>query len=611
MSHHKPGPSPRLFTLAILCILALTGPGFANDFKLNNLDLDYGWIKIKAPVLDVRGSALNEAELRALLDPKSPETSAARLARLTVQGMAAQELTVTAEILGQTATYRYEAVAVSGIEKGRIASASSARGNGQYSDPKGNSTTVDWTATRIDGFNLAALNEALTTTRAPGSQPRFLTIIERHSVDSSVQTQGTGFKVSSGPSEARGLALSPGTTSLQARMSGMLGWIAASIEAEASGKKTPEPDLVALADYFSVLDDMRLGSSETRDIQLTMGADSKIGLTSGFSVRIARVSLVDNGVSEASGMRMEGVSGESGQTKFALGQFAATGFSAAPAFAALRSDLASGRLGKGRPADSAEQMLRYIPKLGSVKMADLRIETPNETSRQAAKEFSPLTALGIRLMEITVRAQENGIPSDLRLAMEGLQAPVSKSDPNHALLAQMGYSAIDTSARIDMTWIRDRSEIAVREIGLDGVDMTGVKISGTIGNATKDLFSGDAGLAQVAAFGATLKALDLKLENLGLMDRYLAMEARKAKKTPDALRREWATMATLILPAILGDSDAAKAITGAVSRFIASPKSLTVNARAQNPAGVGLADVIAAGDPKAVLGKIDVKASAE
>ena len=156
-----------------------------------------------------------------------------------------------------------------------------------------------------------------------------------------------------------------------------------------------------------------------------------------------------------------------------------------------------------------------------------------------------------------------------------------------------------------------RSEIAVTDISLDGVDMHKLKISGILGNVTKDIFSGDVTLAQITALGATIKSLDLKFDNLGVIERYLTMEARKARKEPDALRREWATMAALIAPAILGDSDAAKAITSAVSRFVASPKSLTINAVAKNPGGVGLADVIAAGDPKAVLGKIDVKALAE
>jgi hypothetical protein len=108
-----------------------------------------------------------------------------------------------------------------------------------------------------------------------------------------------------------------------------------------------------------------------------------------------------------------------------------------------------------------------------------------------------------------------------------------------------------------------------------------------------------------------MKALEIKLDNLGLVDRYLAMEARKARKEPETLRREWGTMAALILPALLGDTDAAKAITAAVSRFVVSPKTLSIVASAKNPGGVGLADVIAAGDPKAVLGKIDVKAIAE
>jgi hypothetical protein len=69
-------------------------------------------------------------------------------------------------------------------------------------------------------------------------------------------------------------------------------------------------------------------------------------------------------------------------------------------------------------------------------------------------------------------------------------------------------------------------------------------------------------------------------------------------------------MAAIAIPAMLGDSPAAKTIASAVARFVARPGTLSLSATA--PAGgIGLADVIALGDPKAVLGKIEVKADAQ
>ena len=70
-------------------------------------------------------------------------------------------------------------------------------------------------------------------------------------------------------------------------------------------------------------------------------------------------------------------------------------------------------------------------------------------------------------------------------------------------------------------------------------------------------------------------------------------------------------MASLGLAAILGPSDAAKALTAAVSRFAARPGTLTIEASAKSASGLGLADVITLADPTEILDKIDLKANAE
>ena len=58
-------------------------------------------------------------------------------------------------------------------------------------------------------------------------------------------------------------------------------------------------------------------------------------------------------------------------------------------------------------------------------------------------------------------------------------------------------------------------------------------------------------------------------------------------------------------------SDAAKALTAAVSRFAAKPGTLTVQASAKSTSGLGLADVLTIADPTEIFDKIDLKANAE
>jgi hypothetical protein len=70
-------------------------------------------------------------------------------------------------------------------------------------------------------------------------------------------------------------------------------------------------------------------------------------------------------------------------------------------------------------------------------------------------------------------------------------------------------------------------------------------------------------------------------------------------------------MATVGLASILGPSDGAKQLSAALSRFVARPGTLNVSAKAKTGSGLGLADVIAIGDPTAIFEKIDLKANAE
>jgi hypothetical protein len=96
-----------------------------------------------------------------------------------------------------------------------------------------------------------------------------------------------------------------------------------------------------------------------------------------------------------------------------------------------------------------------------------------------------------------------------------------------------------------------------------------------------------------------------------LFERVLAQEAKKQKKTPEDLRREYGMAAAIAVPSILGNSASAKAVGQAVARFVAKPGRLNISARTKDPAGLGFADVAAAAEPAALLEKLEITATAE
>jgi NAD(P)-dependent dehydrogenase (short-subunit alcohol dehydrogenase family) len=135
-------------------------------------------------------------------------------------------------------------------------------------------------------------------------------------------------------------------------------------------------------------------------------------------------------------------------------------------------------------------------------------------------------------------------------------------------------------------------------------------LRGTLGGITKEVFDPDGTVAMVALMGAAAKSIDLTVENAGLFDRHLQQEAGRQKKTIESLRREYGMAANLAIPLMLGSSPQAKTLGQAIARFVAKPTRLTVTARAKNPTGLGLADVIGS-DPAAILEKLDVTAGTD
>jgi hypothetical protein len=237
-------------------------------------------------------------------------------------------------------------------------------------------------------------------------------------------------------------------------------------------------------------------------------------------------------------------------------------------------------------------------------MTGIDFDLPKEEPKRNPSEKVQFT---VRHLEITADTPINGIPSNLRFAMQNLSMalPPNSGDDGVRTLLGLGYKALDLSLTTAANWNEATNEFILREASANGRDMGNLTLRGTFGGVTKDAFDPDSAVAVVALMKATAKGIDLSVENTGLVDRHLEQEARKQGKTAETLRREYGMAAGFAIPALLGNSPQATALGQAIARFIAKPTRLTIAARAKNPAGLGLPELIGS-DPAAILDKFDV-----
>jgi hypothetical protein len=243
-------------------------------------------------------------------------------------------------------------------------------------------------------------------------------------------------------------------------------------------------------------------------------------------------------------------------------------------------------------------------------MSDIDFDVPNEASENPKPEN---IRFAVSDLEVTADKPLNGIPTNLRIGLKGFRMaiPPDTKEDGFRELAALGYRNLDMSWLTAASWNEPGSELVLRELSVSGAQMGSASLRGTIGGVTKDVFDPDSAVALVALFGATVKNAQLTVENGGLFEKLLDQEARKQKKSVDDLRKEFGIAAAVAIPAMLGNSGAAKTIGQTVARFVAKPGKLMISARTKDPAGLGIGDLGSIGEPGAILDKLEVTATAE
>jgi hypothetical protein len=302
---------------------------------------------------------------------------------------------------------------------------------------------------------------------------------------------------------------------------------------------------------------------------------------------------------------MEGleIAGPDTRVKFDTVSF--TGFSMQATWTELRAL-------KGKPLDQldAAAFRRMAPTIGTVHFSGVDFDAPNQEAKAGGPDK---IRFKLKDLEFTADKPRNGIPTNLRVALQDFTAPIplDSKDDTVKTLRDLGYKDLNLSFVTAASWNEAANELLIREVSVKTQEVGSVTLRGVLGNVTSDVFNPDTAMAAVALIGAVAKSVDVTVDNLGVIERYLAQEARKQKKTPEALRREYGTAAALAVPIMLGNSPQAKALGQALGRFIAKPGRLTIHATPKSPGGLGVAELMTTSEPAALFDKLNVTATAE
>jgi hypothetical protein len=252
---------------------------------------------------------------------------------------------------------------------------------------------------------------------------------------------------------------------------------------------------------------------------------------------------------------------------------------------------------------------QLIPSFAGFSFGGLDGDVPDEDNEGQRIKFK------IGDFDLTLADYVNGVPSNISNDASGIVMDVPATvEPDSPLkdLADYGIKSINASYGLQAHWDEAADTIEVENFSLHGDDLGTFSLSGTLGNATPDLFSTDLTAAQMAAMGLTVKSVTTNVEDLGLGAIMLAKAGSEQGKTADEMRQMVSGIAQGSALALLGANEGSQALSTALNAFLMgrSP-ALMVKLAAKDAGGLGLADLMALQeDPTQLSSKVTIEATA-
>ncbi len=225
----------------------------------------------------------------------------------------------------------------------------------------------------------------------------------------------------------------------------------------------------------------------------------------------------------------------------------------------------------------------------------------------------PPIVVTLDALTLAETASPTGPPTGFSLGLAHLKTDLDQLPASPALtkFKTNYYSKLDLSLSNSVAWDLDKGAIELKDLTLSGVGAGAATISFKLTNVGKTLVSTKLADIEAALLTAKATALHLHVDNQGVVQKILSVEAAAASQTPAQYTQQLSAGATTVIPAVLGQSAASQSIGAALAKFLGDPKNLDITATSAE--GIGAAEVMAAkmAGPAAIVSKLHIVANAD
>lgn len=253
--------------------------------------------------------------------------------------------------------------------------------------------------------------------------------------------------------------------------------------------------------------------------------------------------------------------------------------------------------------------VQLMPSFSGFSFSGLTFDIPDSDDEDSRIKAS------IGAFDLSLGDYINAIPSDISATATNIVAdlPAESDEEFVTQLRAAGITAIDAGFALKATWNKAENSIELKELSVTGADLGTVAVTATLTNATEGLFNLNSNIALMSAMGLGVSALNLDIADAGLMDIALSRLAAVQKSDAATLRAVYGGLAQGMVISTLAGAAEAQNIGTAVRDFVSGTASrLTIDVKAKDAAGLGFVDFMQAeDDPASLIGKVDLKASAQ
>lgn len=577
----------RALGLGFLGAVALwTAPAAANDVVVEDLTYSGAMGTYAIPRMELTDSSLTASEIEAAFAQNDPRVLFETLATLSADEVFIPRMTLSQDVADVTQEAVYEDIRIAEMREGRITSFTAA--GGEFSARDGDQNVIgSFGAVEAQMIDLPVILSYYTEAAGDGDNP-FRTAYESFSISDLVMDDGEEVRFTideiSGRAVAMRLLQEPLTET-----------IAAITEMEDPDDPTPEEASRMLNFMADLMDSFRFEEMGMTGIRIAgESEDDPVDMT------VSRVALLGSPDGGFASFILEDMRVAAEGAEITIASIGSEGFSFAPMTEGLR------RLAEDPEADlSPDEIQNMMPVLGTVTLEDLTASIPPQPD-------APAVDAAIGRLSVTADTPYRGVPTNLRVAIDNLvfDLPEGTGEEVVEMARSFGYERLDLSAGFAARWNEAGQEIVLSDLSFSGEDIGAASLRGVIGGVGPQAFTGDETTRLMALMGASVKNLHLMVEDRGIAEILLTLQAAEMGVSPDEARQQMGMMSQMMLPAILGGGPNAQNLAEAVGRFLENPGELEIAVESIDPAGIPVMELGTMSNPAALMERIEIDAQA-